>query len=166
MRGADSRDVLTSPSCNTKFATVADIVGECQKAIEKYHLDSLLAKAKASGIPTLAAQNKESLIAGLIEVGEILTFCRDHRNRRLSRTGIIPFAIQFAKIRNHLVHHQVYHEYFKVSGIDAGEPHQVFQEKNLLEMHTNLVHKGTELSKPCDICQKNFLTLGSYSSTL
>jgi len=112
-------------SSNTKKVAVAIIVTECELAIEKYCLDLLLTKAQKS-VYQLEENEREMLNFGLVKLGEALTFCRDRSNSLLQKTGIISPAIGFAKARNHLVHHQMYHTYFELGHL--GKPYDVFQD--------------------------------------
>lgn len=108
----------------TKVAAVNTIVKECELAIEKYNLDQLLRKAK-NGVNQLEEFDKEMLTFGLVKLGEALTFCRNEHNELSQHMQIISYAISFANVRNHLVHHQMYHSYFELNKL--GDPYSAFR---------------------------------------
>jgi len=55
----------------------------------------------------LDRDKQELLTLGLIKMGEALTFCRDKHSPYVG-TDLRSYASQFAHVRNHLVHWQMY----------------------------------------------------------
>lgn len=108
------------------------VMTECRDAIKKYNLVTLLKEdepkqslskldnfletnksSKYEKFTKLPSKEKEMAIAGLIQLGEALTFCRGYRDDKskydlLKQTGIIELAKNHANIRNILVHHFMY----------------------------------------------------------
>jgi len=129
MQREDKSSDQTKPA--RKSALVQAILSESKDAINKYKLEDLLAKAKKEGFEKLGEFEIELLTTGLIKLGEALTFCRDRTNQELVLTNIVGYSFEFAKARNHLVHHQLYHTYFYealVSIQRTPEPYKVIQD--------------------------------------
>jgi hypothetical protein len=96
-------------TANKITAPVADVVKECVNAIQNYNLVTLVQKAQHIGFSQLEVIEKELFSAGIIKLGEALTFCRDQENPYLD--NIITNARICAQARNHFVHHQLYLTY-------------------------------------------------------
>lgn len=92
-----------------KVVLVKAVVKECMDALREYSVIKLVEQAKITTFREMKKSDKELLCAGLIKLGEALTFCRDRGNETLRKIGIIDIAINCAKARNQFVHHQLYH---------------------------------------------------------
>lgn len=123
--------------------SVSVLIQECRDTIKKYELsDFLKEKPNFSNLERL---EQEKLIMGLIKLGEALTFCRDKNISELQTSGIIPFAINLAKIRNHIVHKQIYFDnYSKLQDLVRKIPSNKQIGDALDELENS---KLTELSK-------------------
>ncbi|HEV2614561.1 MAG TPA: hypothetical protein VGV92_07610 [Gammaproteobacteria bacterium] len=98
-------EATTSPPVKVK-----ELVEVCREAIQSLELDRLVTKAKKDGFKLFLDAEKEMLCAGVVKLGEALTFCRDRRNKLLGRAGIIDDAINYAEARNYFIHHHMYCE--------------------------------------------------------
>ncbi len=92
-----------------KFKPVGTVIKECRYALEEYNLINLVEQAKRTSFKEMRKPDKELLCAGLIKLGEALTYCKNAGNDILFKIGIVDIAIKCAKARNHFVHHQLYH---------------------------------------------------------
>ena len=92
-----------------KIISVGKVVKECRDALNEFNLVKLVSQAKVISFKEMKKSEQELLCAGLIKLGEALTFCKDEANETLCKIGIIDIAQSCVKARNHFVHHQLYH---------------------------------------------------------
>ena len=117
-----------------KIVKVSTVFDECCKARDNYDVFGILAKLKeelesghekpsssktttsytqileqisTKDFGVLERDKQELLTLGLIKMGEALTFCRDRFNPYVG-SDLCNYAHQFARVRNHLVHWQLY----------------------------------------------------------
>ncbi len=58
-----------------KFKPVGTVIKECRYALEEYNLINLVEQAKRTSFKEMRKPDKELLCAGLIKLGEALTYC-------------------------------------------------------------------------------------------
>ncbi len=118
----DLPDFLNTPRGAGKEQpdTIADsevekIVSECRRVIQAYSLERLVKDAKtADKFTSLSEPDREMFCAGIIKLGEALTFCRDRNQHAVKASGISEIAKQYANLRNYFIHKYMYNQHLPI----------------------------------------------------
>lgn len=95
-----------------KSIKIQGVLETCRETIRDFDLENLLAKAKAISFLGLPETEREKFCAGMITLGETLTFCRhpskDEKRWEIDQANIGRCASDYASVRNYFVHHVMY----------------------------------------------------------
>lgn len=89
---------------------VSELIKICHKTIQDFELEKLIKKAENNTFKFLDSNEQEMLCAGMVQLGEALTFLRNPNHWAIKSALLSPYANTYVNLRNYFVHHHMYCE--------------------------------------------------------